>query len=85
MRCDSATFALAIDTSVSMLENASKPVIIADLGVDRYHLQEELRSLLSATGYPYATTTMGKGLLEETHPQFIGIVTIPKNFQGLEA
>ncbi|BAZ10054.1 thiamine pyrophosphate binding domain-containing protein [Calothrix sp. NIES-4071] len=57
----------------SMLDKASKPVIIADLGVERYHLQEELRSLLDATGYPYATMTMGKGLLEETHPQFIGI------------
>lgn len=72
-KSDSATLASAVDASVSMLENASKPVILADVGVDRYHLQEELRSLLSATGYPYATMTMGKGLLEETHPQFIGI------------
>ena len=70
---DRATLAEAVDASVSMLNKAEKPVILADLGVDRYHLQEELRSLLSATGYPYATMTMGKGLLEETHPQFIGI------------
>ncbi|MDF5726469.1 MAG: alpha-keto acid decarboxylase family protein [Rhizonema sp. PD38] len=68
-----ATLALAVDASVSLLDNAKKPVILADVGVDRYHLQEELRSLLATTGYPYATLTMGKGLLEETHPQFIGI------------
>lgn len=72
-KSDPATLTKAVDASVSMLDKAEKPVILADLGVDRYHLQEELRSLLDATGYPYATLTMGKGLLEETHPQFIGI------------
>ncbi len=41
--------------------------------MERYRLHEELRALLAATGYPYATLSMGKGLLEETHPQFIGI------------
>ena len=70
---DPNTLTAAVDASVSLLDKASKPVIIADMGVDRYRLQSELRSLLSATGYPYATMTMGKGLIEETHPQFIGI------------
>ena len=68
-----ATLDEAVDASVGLLEKASKPVILADVGVDRYRLQEELRDLLAATGYPYATMSMGKGLLEETHPQFIGI------------
>jgi pyruvate decarboxylase/indolepyruvate decarboxylase len=68
-----ATLDEAIDASVSLLEKAEKPVILADIGVDRYHLQEELRNLLAATGYPYATLSMGKALLEETHPQYIGI------------
>ncbi|KYC35420.1 indolepyruvate decarboxylase [Scytonema hofmannii PCC 7110] len=72
-KSDRATLAEAIDASVTMLEKAVKPVILADVGVDRYRLHEELRSLLATTGYPYATMTMGKGLLEETHPQFIGI------------
>ncbi|MEH2067715.1 MAG: alpha-keto acid decarboxylase family protein [Nostoc sp.] len=70
---DGATLAEAVDVCISMLEKASQPVIIADIGVARYHLHEQLRELLTATGYPYATMNMGKGLLEETHPQFIGI------------
>lgn len=70
---DSATLDEAIDASVTMLEKAEKPVIIADIGVDRYRLHNELRSLLAATGYPFATLSMGKALLEETHPQYIGI------------
>lgn len=72
-KSDTATLAEAVDASVAMLEKALKPVILADVGVDRLRLHEELRSLLAATGYPYATMNMGKGLLEETHPQFIGI------------
>lgn len=70
---DPATLAEAVDVCVTMLDKAEKPVILADVGVDRYRLHGELRELLAATGYPYATMTMGKGLLEETHPQFIGI------------
>jgi pyruvate decarboxylase/indolepyruvate decarboxylase len=70
---DRATLAEAVDASVAMLDKAEKPVILADVGVDRYRLQKELRELLATTGYPYATMNMGKGLLEETHPQFIGI------------
>ncbi|MBD2450216.1 alpha-keto acid decarboxylase family protein [Nostoc sp. FACHB-152] len=68
-----ATLAEVVDACVAMLEKAQKPVILADFAVDRYRLQQELRQLLAVTGYPYATMNMGKGLLEETHPQFIGI------------
>ncbi len=70
---DRATLDEALDVSVKMLESAEKPVILADIGVDRYRLHHELRDLLAATGYPYATMSMGKALLEETHPQYIGI------------
>ena len=70
---DGATIAEIVDVCVNILEKASQPVILADIGVARYHLHEQLRELLTATGYPYATMNMGKGLLEETHPQFIGI------------
>src|SRR5207237_5466612 len=68
-----ATLDEAIDASVTLLEKAEKPVILADIGVERYRLHNELRDLLAATGYPYATLSMGKALLEETHPQYIGI------------
>ena len=72
-RSDPSALAEAIEASVEMLEAAQNPAILADVGVDRYRLHGAFRSLLEATGYPYATMTMGKGLLEETHPQFIGL------------
>lgn len=70
---DPDTLAEVVDACVAMLEKSTQPVILADVGVTRYRLHQQLRELLTATGYPYATMNMGKGLLEETHPQFIGI------------
>lgn len=70
---DPAALADAVDVVAGMLAGASRPVVLADVGVDRYRMHDALRALLDATGYPWATMTMGKGLLEETHPQFIGI------------
>jgi pyruvate decarboxylase/indolepyruvate decarboxylase len=63
----------ALETVVELLDGAERPAVLADVGVDRYRMQGALRSLLDATGYPWATMTMGKGVLEETHTQFIGL------------
>ncbi len=70
---DPNALAEALETAVELLDGAKRPAVLADVGVDRYRMQGSLRSLLDATGYPWATMTMGKGLLEETHPQFIGL------------
>jgi pyruvate decarboxylase/indolepyruvate decarboxylase len=72
-KSDPVALAEAVAVIAARLNQAEKPVILADVGVDRHHLQNELRELLAATGYPYATMTMGKAVLEETHPQFIGL------------
>ena len=70
---DPDALADALDAVAEMLGDARRPVVLADVGVDRYRMHDALRALLEATGYPWATMTMGKGLLEETHPQFIGL------------
>lgn len=56
-----------------MLARARNPVIIADVEVIRYHLQEQLKSLVDRSGIPIATMLMGKGAIDESHPQFIGL------------
>lgn len=70
---DPDALAEAIEAAVDFLESAERPAVLADVGVDRYRMQTALRGLLDATGYPWATMIMGKGLLEETHPQYIGL------------
>jgi indolepyruvate decarboxylase len=63
----------AVDEAVTMLEGASRPVIVGDVELIRFRLQAEFAHLLDQTGLPYATMMLGKTVLDESHPQFIGL------------
>jgi indolepyruvate decarboxylase len=63
----------AIKEALGMLEKARKPIVIADGELIRFKLQKELAHLLERTGFPYATMMLGKAILSERHPQFIGL------------
>lgn len=69
---DQDTLTEAIKEAVTLLEKASKPVIIAGVEFHRFNLQEKLLKLLEKTGYPFATTILGKACITERHEQFIG-------------
>ncbi|OGI25677.1 MAG: hypothetical protein A2287_09250 [Candidatus Melainabacteria bacterium RIFOXYA12_FULL_32_12] len=62
----------AIEEAVEIIKNSIKPVIIAGVEIRRYKLEEKFLDLLESTGFPYATTSLGKCVIEESHPQFIG-------------
>lgn len=63
----------AINEASGMLEKSLKPVMIGGVELIRFKLQKEFASLLDKTGYPYATMMLGKTILSEHHPQFIGL------------
>jgi len=63
----------AINEAAELLNKSKKPIIIGDAEVIRYGLQKEFAALLEQTGYPYTSLMLGKTLLDEDHPQFIGI------------
>ncbi len=52
---------------------ALRPVILADVEVHRFGLQDELIALAEETGLPIASTILGKSVVSEAHPQFVGI------------
>ncbi|MBE9049387.1 alpha-keto acid decarboxylase family protein [Nostocales cyanobacterium LEGE 11386] len=62
----------AVEEAVNLLEKAQRPVILAGVEFNRFHLQNQLLKLLETTGYPLATTMLGKSCISEMHPQFIG-------------
>jgi len=62
----------AIAEAVELLENAQSPVILAGVELHRYGIQSRLFELVEKTGYPVATTMLGKSAISEMHPQFIG-------------
>lgn len=63
----------AIKEAVEMIEKSEKPVVIGDVELLRYKLQNEFSEFLNKTGFPYVTMMLGKTLLSEHHPQFIGL------------
>jgi indolepyruvate decarboxylase len=63
----------AIKEALGMLDKAQKPVVIGDVELIRFKLQKEFVGLLDKTGFPYVTMMLGKAVLSEHHPQFIGL------------
>ncbi|MGL5075133.1 MAG: alpha-keto acid decarboxylase family protein, partial [Waterburya sp.] len=58
--------------AVELLEKSQRPVILAGVELHRYGIANLLSNLLDKTGYPFTTTLLGKSILSEMHPQFIG-------------
>jgi len=63
----------AIEEIVDMLKAAKKPVILAGVEIHRYGLQEPLLELVEKTGLPVAATLLGKSVISERHPQYLGV------------
>lgn len=63
----------AIKEAFGMLGTARRPLIIGDVELIRFRLQKDLAGLLAKTGFPFVTMMLGKTVLSEHHPQFVGI------------
>ena len=48
-------------------------MILADVEIHRFGLQDELLALAESTGMPIATTILGKSVISEAHPLFAGV------------
>jgi acetolactate synthase I/II/III large subunit len=63
-----------IAAAARLLANARAPIVYAGGGVIGSGAQEELRALQNCAHLPVATSTMGKGSVEETHPLSVGVI-----------
>jgi indolepyruvate decarboxylase len=63
----------ALDEAQAMLEAAQRPMILADVEIHRFVLQDSLIALAEQTGLPIATTILGKSVISEAHPLFVGL------------
>ncbi|MBV9251500.1 MAG: acetolactate synthase catalytic subunit, partial [Acetobacteraceae bacterium] len=64
----------AIATAAEMLAAARYPIIVAGGGVHSSGAHAELETLQESAHLPVATTTMGKGAVDENHPLTMGVV-----------
>ena len=63
----------AVAETTALLKTARRPAILAGVEIHRFGLQERLLELVKRTGYPIATTLLGKSIISERHPQFVGV------------
>jgi indolepyruvate decarboxylase len=63
----------ALQEAVNLINVARQPVILAGVELHRFGLQEELLQLVEKTNIPVAETLLGKSVIGELHPKYIGI------------
>lgn len=71
--CDPRALRAALAEAVEMINAARKPVILADVEVHRFGLQEVLVRLVEKTGIPVAATLLGKSVIGEQHLLYLGV------------
>ncbi|PYK98045.1 MAG: preprotein translocase subunit Tim44 [Verrucomicrobia bacterium] len=72
-KSDARALREALTEAVEMMNSAKKPVILADVEVHRFGLQNALLKLAGKTGIPVAATIMGKSVIGEQHPYYMGV------------
>jgi indolepyruvate decarboxylase len=70
---DPAALSEALAEAVARLRAAKRPVILADVEVHRFGLVGELLTFSESTGIPIAVTILGKSVISELHPNYLGV------------
>lgn len=67
----------ALDEAWDKINNAELPVLWAGVEIQRLGLQNLLQQIVDASGLYFTTTSLGKTVLDETQPAFIGTYAGP--------
>jgi indolepyruvate decarboxylase len=73
MPSDPETLREALDEAATMIGRARRPMILADVEIHRFGLEDDLLALAEEAGLPIATTILGKSVINESHPLFVGL------------
>ena len=66
----------AVREAVKMLEAAKSPILVIGAGANRKLTGRMLLQFVEKTGIPFLTTQLGKGVIDETHPKFLGCAAL---------
>lgn len=68
--------AKSIRAAVQALEQAKSPVLVIGAGANRTMTSRMLLQFIEKTGIPFLTTQLGKGVIDERHPRFLGCAAL---------
>jgi len=69
----SDSFLEAIREATMMISDAKRPAILADVEIHRFGLQAKVIELAERFNIPIAATVLGKSVVAETHPLYMGV------------
>lgn len=68
-----STLDTAVDAAVSKIKAAKRPIVWAGVELQRFHVEDTFASLIDASALPFATSLLGKSVLSEDNPHYIGV------------
>jgi len=69
----------AISKAVDMIQNAKSPLLLIGAAANRKRTQKMLKSFINKTGIPFFNTQMGKGVIDERDPLYLGTAALSDN------
>ena len=66
----------SIRAAVDALEKARSPILVIGAGANRTRTCRMLLQFIEKTGIPFLTTQLGKGVVDERHPGFVGCAAL---------
>ena len=66
----------SVRQAVEALEKAKRPVLVIGAGANRTMTSRMLNQFVDKTGIPFLTSQLGKGVLDERHPKFLGCAAL---------
>tara|TARA_R110001592_G_scaffold89248_1_gene262608 strand:+ start:11988 stop:13628 length:1641 start_codon:yes stop_codon:yes gene_type:complete len=67
---------MAIQEASKMIEKAKMPLLLIGAGANRKRTSKALQAFIDKTGIPFFNTQMGKGVVDERHPKFLGTAAL---------
>lgn len=70
---DPDTLHSAVQEIVDLINESKSPVVLAGVELHRFGFQDKLLRLIEKTNIPVAATVLGKSVIQEDHPLYLGI------------
>lgn len=68
--------ASALDEAAQRIQRAERPLLLLASGANRDEAHDACLALVERSGLPFFTTQMGKGVVDDAHPQCLGTATL---------
>jgi len=66
----------AVARALEKIHNSKSPILVIGAGGNRKMTSKQLTRFIDKTGMPFVTTQLGKGVVDERHPLFMGCAAL---------